>query len=65
MGEPPEVTVAVRMIGVLKGTEVADIANVVWVGAGAAKAAEAIDVTNARTRKVFAKNLPIKENTEE
>jgi hypothetical protein len=44
---------------------VADIANVVWVGAGAAKAAEAIAVTIARTRKVFAKNLTIREYTEE
>ena len=34
-------------------------------GAGAAKAAEAIAVTIARTRKVFAKNLPTKEYTEE
>ena len=42
----------------------ADIANVVWVGAGAAKAAEAIAVTIARTRKVFAQNLPTKEDTE-
>jgi len=43
---------------------VADIANVIWVGAGAAKAAEAIAVTVAKTRKVFAQNLPIKEYTE-
>jgi hypothetical protein len=43
---------------------VADIANAIWVGAGAAKAAEAIAVTIARTRNVFAQNLPIKENTE-
>jgi len=44
---------------------VADIANVVWVDAGAAKAAEAIAVTIARTRKVLAQNLAIKECTEE
>jgi hypothetical protein len=44
---------------------VADIANVIWVGAGAAKAAVAIAVTIARTTKVFAQNLPIKEYTEE
>jgi hypothetical protein len=44
---------------------VAEIANVVWVGAGAAKAAEAIAVIIARTRKVFAQNLAIKEYTEE
>jgi len=44
---------------------VADIANVICVGAGAAKAAETIAVTIARTRKVFAKNLPTKEYTEE
>jgi uncharacterized membrane protein len=43
---------------------VADIANVISVCAGAAKAAEAIAVTIDRTRKVFAQNLPIKENTE-
>ena len=43
----------------------ADIANVVWVDAGAAKAAEAIAVTIARTRKVLAQNLAIKEYTEE
>jgi hypothetical protein len=40
---------------------VADIANVVWVGAGAANAAEVIAVTIARTRKVLAQNLPTKE----
>jgi uncharacterized membrane protein len=43
----------------------ADIANVIWVGAGAAKAAEAMAVTIARIRKVFAQNLPIEEYTEE
>jgi hypothetical protein len=64
IGEPPDVTVAVRVIGVLYGTEAADIANVIWVGAAAAKAAEAIAVTIAKTRKVFAQNLPTKEYTE-
>ena len=43
----------------------ADIANVIWVGAGAAKAAEVSAVTIARTKKVLAQNLPIEENTEE
>ena len=43
----------------------AEIANVVLVGAGAAKAAEAIVVTIARTKKAFAQYLPIKEDTEE
>ena len=43
----------------------ADIANVIWVGAGAAKAAEASAVTIARTEKVLAQNLPIEEYTEE
>ncbi len=42
----------------------ADIPNVIWVGAGAAKAAEAIAVTIARTWKVFAQILPINEYTE-
>ena len=42
----------------------ADIANAVWVGAGAAKAAEVIAVAIVRTRKVLAQNLPIKEYTE-
>jgi hypothetical protein len=44
---------------------VADIANAIWVGAAAAKAAEAMAVTIARTRKAFAQILPIKEYTEE
>jgi hypothetical protein len=44
---------------------VADIANFISVAAGAAKAAEAMAVTIARTRTVFAQNLPIKEYTEE
>jgi hypothetical protein len=35
------------------------------VAAGAAKAAEAIVVTVATTRKAFAQHLPIKENTGE
>jgi hypothetical protein len=43
---------------------VADIANVVWVAAGAAKAGETIAVTIAKKRKVFAQNLPTKEYTE-
>lgn len=42
----------------------ADIANAVWVGAGAAKAAEAIAVNIARTTKVFALSLPTKVFTE-
>jgi hypothetical protein len=44
---------------------VADIANDIWVGEGAAKAAETIPITVARTRQVFAQNLPTKEYTEE
>jgi hypothetical protein len=44
---------------------VADIAKVIWVDAGAAKAAEVIAVTIARTSKAFAPNLPIKECIEE
>src|SRR3981081_4009748 len=40
------------------------MANVIWVAAGAAKAAEAIAVTIAKTRKVFALNLPTKEYIE-
>jgi hypothetical protein len=44
---------------------VADIANVIWVGACAAKAAVAMALTIAKTRKVFAQNLPTKEYTEE
>ena len=43
----------------------AEIANVVFVGAGAANAAEAIVVTVARTKKAFAQNLTTKEYTEE
>jgi hypothetical protein len=43
---------------------VADIANVVWVAAGAANAGETIPVTIAKKRKVFAQNLPTKEYTE-
>ena len=64
-GEPLEVTVAVNVIGVLYGTDVADIANVVAVGAGAANAAAVIVVTIAKTTKAFAQNLPIEDNTEE
>jgi len=44
---------------------VADIANVIWVDAGAAKLAEASAVTIARTKKVLAQNLPNEENIEE
>jgi hypothetical protein len=44
---------------------VADIANAIWVGAGAAKAVEAIAVTIARMWKVFAQSLPSEECTEE
>ena len=36
----------------------ADIANAVWVGAGAAKAAEAIAASIVMTAKIFALNLP-------
>ena len=43
----------------------ADIAKVIWVDAGAAKAAEVIAVTIARTSKAFAQNLPTTEYTEE
>jgi hypothetical protein len=43
---------------------VADIANVVWVAAGAANAGETIPVTIARTRQVLAQNLLTKEYTE-
>jgi hypothetical protein len=45
--------------------EVADIVSVVWVDAGAAKAAEVNAVTAARARKVFAQKLAIEEYTEE
>jgi hypothetical protein len=44
---------------------VADIANVIWVDAGAAKAAEASAITVARTKKVLAQNLPNEKNIEE
>jgi hypothetical protein len=60
-GEPPEVTVAVNVTGVLYGTEAAEIASVVLVGAGAAKAAETVVATIANTIEA----LPIKEDTEE
>lgn len=43
----------------------ADIASVIWVGAGAAKAAEVSDATIARTKKALAQNLATKEYTEE
>jgi hypothetical protein len=43
---------------------VADIANVVWVAAAVANAGETIPVTIAKKRKVFAQNLPTKEDTE-
>ena len=43
----------------------ADIANVIWVGAGAAKAAEASAATIVRTKKILAQNLPSEENPEE
>jgi hypothetical protein len=43
---------------------VADIANDIWVWAGAAKAGETTPVTMARIRHVFAQNLPTKEHTE-
>jgi hypothetical protein len=54
IGEPPEVTVAVRVIGVLYGMLVAEIARTILVAAGAAKAGEAIIVTMARTKIAFA-----------
>jgi hypothetical protein len=41
------------------------MANVVWVAAGAAKAAEDIAASIAKRAKVLAQNLPIKECTEE
>ena len=43
----------------------ADIANVIWVGAGAAKATEASATIIARTKRVLARNLPIEEYNEE
>jgi len=43
---------------------VADIAKATWVGAGAAKAAEAIAVSTAKTPRAFALNLPTKVFTE-
>ena len=43
----------------------AEIDNVVVVGAGAAKAAETIVVTIAKTKKAFAQCLPNEEYTEE
>jgi hypothetical protein len=43
---------------------VADIANAIWVGACAAKAAEVIAINIDRTNKVFAQNLPNNEYTE-
>ncbi|HEY1993193.1 MAG TPA: hypothetical protein VGG81_02235 [Edaphobacter sp.] len=42
----------------------AEIANAIWVGACAAKAAEAIAVNVDRIKKVFAQNLEINEYTE-
>jgi hypothetical protein len=60
-GEPLEVTVAVNVIGVLYGTEVAEIASTVLVGAGAAKAAETVVAIIANTIEAF----PIREDTEE
>jgi DNA recombination-dependent growth factor C len=49
------------VIGVLYGTEVAEIASDVLVDAGAAKAAETVVATIANTIEA----LPIREGTEE
>jgi hypothetical protein len=43
---------------------VAEIANAIWVGACAAKAAEPVAINVDRTKKVFAQNLPTNEHTE-
>jgi hypothetical protein len=44
---------------------VAEIAKVIWVAAGAAKASEVVAIAITRTREAFAQNLLTKEDTKE